>query len=158
MRTITVTLIGPERAASRGDPGRKVWRARYVDLDGIRHGPQIGVTSGMSKAKAQKIVQAMQVKLSNNGTPKKLGRVTVAQLVELYIAEKREGWTPKTLKENVNVGRLLLQVGPAQPLAAVEHPFRRVEPHFNRVAGVAGRLRRALSGGAGSCEREQPEV
>ena len=132
MREITVSLIGPEKVPKRGDPDRRVWRARYVDRQGRRRAQTIGDAREVSRVKAEKLVRSMERGFAADSTKvERLKRVTVAELVERYIAEKREGWTAKTLKANQEAAaHLLAAVSPrklvrdfsvANAKAVVEH-------------------------------------
>ncbi len=97
MREITVSLVGPERVPARGDPDRRVWRARYVDRQGRRRATTIGDAREVSESKAQKIVRQMEREFAADSTKcERLKRVTVAELVERYVEAKSPTWAAST--------------------------------------------------------------
>ncbi|MCH7799781.1 MAG: site-specific integrase [Planctomycetes bacterium] len=114
MREITVSLVGPETVPKRGDPDRRVWRARYVDRQGRRRAQTIGDARKVSRVKAEKLVRSMEREFARDSTKvERLKRVTVAELVERYIEAKSPTWKVATKKQiEESAGHLMAVVSP----------------------------------------------
>ncbi len=96
MRELTVTLCGPENAPTRGDPGRQLWRARWTDHNGRRASKAWDAKTVSEKQAVKRCRTLERGFASGELRSEKCRRVTVAELVALYVEAKTPTWTAAT--------------------------------------------------------------
>ena len=114
MREITVSLVGPETVPKRGDPDRRVWRARYVDRQGRRRAQTIGDARKVSGGGGGRVGAAEGRECgSDSRSVERLRRVTAAELGERDIGAKSPTWKVATQKQiEESAGHLMAVVSP----------------------------------------------